>query len=237
LDILISIAKIQEWMTIFGLALGSEIENIRDRGDLMSRIDPVPKYVPQNELGELGDRWRDEHKLAGMFHGALDPTHVGHSRLAMITYEYCDVLIVGFDSNEWLRHRKGLDRPRFPQLAWRMWELASMPTVDHVFVLPREVDNDEAFGKLYEKLGVRVLGCGGNNPLLPEFRRRMDRLGGVVIAEDANLTYSSTEMLGQIMQPGEATSLSLQGLQAMADKIDAKARAAGYLRDIISIES
>ena len=83
----------------------------------------------------------------------------GHSPCAAWLTLLCSgatscILLVGFDKNSILRARKGSDRPRFPQLAWRMWETGSLPTVDYVFVLPVDTPNFEDYFRIYKELGM-----------------------------------------------------------------------------------
>lgn len=47
--------------------------------------------------------------------GSWDMVHIGHARYFMEAKKHGDVLIVGVDSDEKIRHRKGPDRPIVPE--------------------------------------------------------------------------------------------------------------------------
>lgn len=58
---------------------------------------------------------RAEGKRIGLVMGSWDQCHIGHIRYLKKAKEECDYLIVGVDSDEKIRYRKGPNRPLIPQ--------------------------------------------------------------------------------------------------------------------------
>lgn len=58
---------------------------------------------------------RSEGKVIGLVQGSWDQFHIGHQRYIKKAKEKCDYLIVGVDSDEKIRKRKGPNRPLIPQ--------------------------------------------------------------------------------------------------------------------------
>lgn len=63
--------------------------------------------------------------------GSFDMVHIGHCRYCTKAKEYGDVLIVGVDSDEKIRHRKGKNRPVVPQEE-RLEMMTYLVPVDYV---------------------------------------------------------------------------------------------------------
>jgi hypothetical protein len=79
-------------------------------------------------------------------------------------------------------------------------EFASLPFADYVFINPLRSGSvggqlDQEWRRVYSDLGITVVGVGPDNPLLNEYRRRMDDVGGRVIASGIR-PNSSTELVG-----------------------------------------
>src|SRR3990167_8818669 len=180
--------------------------------------------------------WSAKGEVAGLGHGAMDPPHVGHGRLAARIWPYCDHLVIGFDPNWYVKERKGEDRPRFPQLAWRMWEMASLPTVDKVVVLPlrRGQDEEEEFAEIYGDLGVKVLGTSKDNKYYPKYVERMKQMGGLVVTEGP-LRWSSSKLVGDLSDEEIASRalLDADSIRKHAESVHQKAVSLGYLKDYI----
>lgn len=65
--------------------------------------------------------------------GSFDMIHIGHGRYLEKAKAQADVLIVGVDSDEKVRSRKGPDRPVVPQDE-RLEMLTHLKSVDHVIL-------------------------------------------------------------------------------------------------------
>ena len=58
---------------------------------------------------------RQEGKIIGLVQGSWDQFHIGHQRYIKKAKEKCDYLVVGVDSDDKIRKRKGPNRPLIPQ--------------------------------------------------------------------------------------------------------------------------
>ena len=65
--------------------------------------------------------------------GTFDMLHVGHGRYLMEAKQHGDILVVGVDSDEKVRHRKGPERPVVPQEE-RLEMLSHLRYVDLIFL-------------------------------------------------------------------------------------------------------
>ena len=61
------------------------------------------------------EKARKEGKVIGLVQGSWDQFHIGHQRYIKKAKEKCDYLIVGVDSDEKIRKRKGPNRPLIPE--------------------------------------------------------------------------------------------------------------------------
>ena len=75
--------------------------------------------------------YREQEKEIVLTQGSFDMVHIGHARYCKQAKEFGDVLIVGVDSDEKVRKRKGEDRPIVPQTE-RMEMLTYLGSVDLV---------------------------------------------------------------------------------------------------------
>lgn len=75
--------------------------------------------------------YRAQGKTICLTQGSFDMLHIGHGRYLQKAKEQADILIVGVDSDEKIRARKGKDRPVVPE-SERLEMLAHIRSVDHV---------------------------------------------------------------------------------------------------------
>ena len=64
---------------------------------------------------EALEKARSEGKIIGLVQGSWDQFHIGHQRYIKKAKQKCDYLVVGVDSDEKIRKRKGPNRPLIPQ--------------------------------------------------------------------------------------------------------------------------
>lgn len=226
IEILASIAELQQILTYGGFVLGDEVRHLHN-GRPIEQRKPENKYMTWGEVLDFAN----QDGVTGLIHGAFNPPHAGHSHLARTVYPYCNRLLVGFDSNEAIRVRKGAGRPRFPQLAWRMWEMASLPTVDGVFLIPLAGKNSpEDYAEIYNDLRIRALGCDYDNPFRHQYEMRMAKVGGIVIAKNREPGLSSTTLMKYVNESISIQLLNIS-LTSLAEYLDKVASSLGYLRD------
>lgn len=68
-----------------------------------------------DDLEPLVKKYRQAGKKIVLTQGSFDMVHIGHARYCEEAKKYGDILIVGVDSDEKVRFRKGADRPVVPQ--------------------------------------------------------------------------------------------------------------------------
>ncbi|MEP6710498.1 MAG: adenylyltransferase/cytidyltransferase family protein [Candidatus Saccharibacteria bacterium] len=102
---------------IFGVHSSPESRIITDHVDLLKKI---------NACRELG-------QSIVVTSGSFDLTHIGHARYLEAAKSYGDILVVGVDSDEKVRERKGESRPVVPDDE-RMEMLANLRPVDLVTI-------------------------------------------------------------------------------------------------------
>ena len=88
-------------------------------------------------LTKVVKKYRLQKKTIVLTQGSFDMVHIGHGRYLQAAKEMGDVLIVGIDSDEKIRHRKGPDRPVVPQEE-RLEMLTYLTAVDHAIL--KELD-------------------------------------------------------------------------------------------------
>jgi D-glycero-beta-D-manno-heptose 1-phosphate adenylyltransferase len=79
---------------------------MKNTSQIILESEKVPSFVEQ---------YRKEGKKIVLTQGSFDMVHIGHARYCEKAKSYGDVLIVGVDSDEKVRERKGPDRPIVPQ--------------------------------------------------------------------------------------------------------------------------
>lgn len=87
------------------------------------------------KVAPLVRQLRKQKKSIVLTQGTFDLVHIGHGRYLDKAKSYGDVLIVGLDSDEKVRKRKGPDRPVVPEDE-RMEMLTYFRSVDYVVLKP-----------------------------------------------------------------------------------------------------
>ncbi|HEX7018201.1 MAG TPA: adenylyltransferase/cytidyltransferase family protein [Patescibacteria group bacterium] len=77
------------------------------------------------------EKYRQQGKKIVLTQGSFDLVHIGHARYCREAKKHGDILIVGVDSDEKVRTRKGPDRPVVPEDE-RLEMLTYLSAVDHV---------------------------------------------------------------------------------------------------------
>jgi rfaE bifunctional protein nucleotidyltransferase chain/domain len=85
------------------------------------------------KVSALVEKYRAAGKKIVLTQGVFDLVHIGHARYCEEAKKYGDVLIVGVDSDEKVRFRKGPDRPIVPQEE-RLEMLTYLRSVDCVIL-------------------------------------------------------------------------------------------------------
>lgn len=110
---------------------------------------------------------RKQDEVIGFTNGCFDLLHVGHLTALDHARSICDFLVVGVNSDRWVREQKGADRPIFP--CWqRMTMLQALRAVDAVVEFDTEDElrrlifavRPDALIKGHEYRGRDVTGAG-----------------------------------------------------------------------------
>ena len=91
--------------------------------------------IPIKSLKEWRDNLKDNQKLV-VTNGCFDILHVGHVEYLKEASKLGDLLLVGCDSDESVRHLKGPDRPINPECD-RAAVLDALGVIDFVTIFPK----------------------------------------------------------------------------------------------------
>lgn len=178
-DQLMHIIWLQHWSTLLGLLSSVDLDTIRylsergERQEVLRYFNSLNtkryQVVPNHILSEVTREVSKEKRVIGMFHGSFDPPHWVHLSIANYYRQFCDLLIVGVDSDDLLRLRKGEGHPRF-EFQRRYDILSSFPNaIDLVAQVPTEIIRNRQYDsqeivKFYQSFGVGIVFFDGNEP-------------------------------------------------------------------------
>jgi len=91
------------------------------------------KILPSRKIVNLVKNLKFKGKIVGLCHGGFDLLHPGHIKHFELAKKLCDVLIVSITSDKFVRSRKGLGRPVYPDKI-RAYMAASIECVDYVVI-------------------------------------------------------------------------------------------------------
>lgn len=97
------------------------------------------KILTYQQLTKVVKAHRDLEQTIVLTQGTYDMVHVGHGRYLQDAKKRGDVLIVGVDSDEKVRQRKGVGRPIVPEEE-RVEMLTYFSSVDHVVIKPLQAE-------------------------------------------------------------------------------------------------
>lgn len=99
----------------------------------------VPKHPniiqDYSHLPQLVQTYRDQGNTIVLTQGSFDMIHIGHGRYLDKAKSHGDILIVGVDSDDKIKVRKGPNRPVVPEKE-RLEMLTYLRSVDHVVLKP-----------------------------------------------------------------------------------------------------
>lgn len=165
--------------------------------------DPLPAMIifDQSEITEFVEAYRKLGKKIVLTQGSFDLVHIGHARYCQAAKEYGDVLIVGVDSDEKIKQRKGPDRPVVPE-AERMEILSYLKPVD--LVVLKKVK--EPKWRLIKLVKPDVL-VATRETYTQEQIDKLEKFCGKVVVLDPMATTSTSAKI-RLMQLGTAQKIS-----------------------------
>lgn len=152
------------------------------------------------DIEPIVKKLRQEKKKIVLTQGSFDLVHIGHARYCDKAREYGDILIVGVDSDEKVRQRKGPNRPIVPEDE-RMEMLTHLRSVDYV-VLKEAGEKKFNLVKLIQPDVLIATAATYDDKTIKE----LERICGKVVVLDPMATTSTTAKI-RLMQMNTARKL------------------------------
>lgn len=177
--------------------LGTATVSFEELKQKLSTKSNLNQHIKNNKCVELSDakqiihNLKEQGKKIGFTNGCFDLMHLGHLNSLMQAKNECDILVVGINSDESVKKKKGSDRPIQDQNT-RSMLLSSLEFIDYVIVF----DEDNA-NSLIDELRPDVLAKEGyqiND--WPEAQRVLG-YGGKVIQLDRIEGYSTSQIIAK----------------------------------------
>jgi rfaE bifunctional protein nucleotidyltransferase chain/domain len=172
------------------------------KGILSSKTAFDQRFVPNlEELQAITKTLKDSGHRVVLTQGVFDLIHEGHARYLELAREEGDVLIVGVDTDEVTRKRKGPSRPVVPQ-AERLQMLAFLRSVDVITLrVQEEVEKDIDF--LHKMLRPDVFVMSTSTKDFPlEKKQEIEQYVGKVVIFEPQAETSSTARISHLMIEG-----------------------------------
>lgn len=165
------------------------------------------RYITdQNILKKLVEKFKKQGRRIVLTQGVWDLIHEGHALYLQVAKSHGDVLIVGVDSDELTRARKGPNRPIVPQTE-RIKMLVHLRHVDIVTI--REANHD--IGDLIRLVRPDVLVTSSSTT---DFDQKMKReykdFCGEIITMPPQATTSTTARI---------RNLTIEGAEELANEV------------------
>ena len=154
--------------------------------------DPMRKVLLPDALKREISLLKRQGKRIGFTNGCFDCCHLGHLTSLREAKRLCDVLVVGVNSDEWVRKHKGDGRP-IQDESTRTMLLASLECVDYVVVF-----DDETAMPLVRKLRPHVIAKEGYALKDWPEGRFVKSIGGEAVVLRRVKGYSTTALAGKM---------------------------------------
>lgn len=169
---------------------------------------PAKIILNVNEVPPLVKEYKKAGKSIVLTQGVFDLVHIGHARYCQEAKTYGDVLIVGVDSDEKVKFRKGPDRPIVPQEE-RLEMLTYLRAVDAVVL--KELKAEKL--NLIKLVRPDVL-VATRDTYTPEKIKELEQYCGKVVVLDPMATTSTSAkirrlQIGAAKKIGETLSQKL----------------------------
>lgn len=156
------------------------------------------------KLSPFIKEFRKDKKSIVLTQGTFDLVHIGHARYCEAAKSFGDVLIVGVDSDEKVKKRKGKDRPIVPQEE-RLEMLTHLRSVDLVVV--KELDAPKFELVKAVKPDVLVVTRENYDRYTPENIVELKKLCGSLEVLEPQATTSTSAKI-RLLQMGAADRIS-----------------------------
>ncbi len=174
------------------------------------------RYVPDYEqLKDLVDAWKTVGHNIVLTSGAFDVLHIGHFQYLEKARDHGDLLIVGVDSDDKIRKRKGPDRP----IVAEKERIEMLRHLRHVDVVTLKNVDDPRWS-LIKLVRPNVL-IVTKETYSPADIKKLDKFCGKVVVLEPQATTSTTAKIRR-MQIGGAKKMAdllAEKLQVALDEI------------------
>lgn len=154
--------------------------------------DPLRKVLPVDALKRELARLKRSGKKIGFTNGCFDCCHLGHLTSLKAAKRLCDILVVGVNTDAWIRKHKGKGRPVQDE-ATRLALLASLEYVDYVVPF-----GEETALPLVKKLRPQVIAKEGYALADWPEGRFVESIGGTAVALKRVEGYSTTAIVERL---------------------------------------
>jgi rfaE bifunctional protein nucleotidyltransferase chain/domain len=170
--------------------------------------------VEMDQVKPLVAEYRQAKQKIVLTQGSFDMVHIGHARYCEKAKSYGDVLIVGVDSDEKIKERKGPDRPVVPQDE-RLEMLTYLRSVDLVVLKERQAPKWD----LIKAVRPDVLVATKETYTKDQLEALKEFCGKVVVLEPMATTSTSAKIrrLQIVMAKKMSETLSAKLIKAIED--------------------
>jgi rfaE bifunctional protein nucleotidyltransferase chain/domain len=160
----------------------------------------VQVVLKAEEIEEIAKKARKNGKKIVLTQGSFDLVHIGHARYCEQAKSHGDVLIVGVDSDEKVRDRKGRNRPIVPQEE-RMEMLTHLRSVDYVVLKELRAKQYNLIKLIKPDVLVATTATYDQDTI-----KRLEKICGKVVVLEPMATTSTTAKI-RLMQMNTANTI------------------------------
>ena len=129
------------------------------------------------QLGDKISHLRNNGKRIAFCHGCFDGLHDGHLNLFKKGKEISDILLIGIESDEYIKENKGGSKPKYPAKE-RIRNITATNLVDFVFLIP--YSDNSIYQRLYQTIRPHFL-ITATDEILSKKRRDAEKFNIQVI--------------------------------------------------------
>jgi len=181
------------------------------------------KILSRGEIEGIVAQLKQKGKKIGFTSGSFDLVHAGHVDYLEKAKEFCDILIVGVNSDTSIKQYKSPDRPIVPE-KWRARLIASLQSVDYVFVFD-EVNNSTNITLLEPDLYIKAGDWEGKMTSAPLVEKYGGKVVNIPITEEIKTTHIINKIKDLLKKE------ELQGTEIELEKSAEKQKAVFLDRD------
>lgn len=160
----------------------------------------IKKIKTLSQLQILRQELTNQGKKVGFTSGVFDLLHAGHAEYLETAKSFCDVLIVGVNSDSSVKQNKGTERPIISEQA-RVFLVAALASVDYVFIFS-ERNNNVNITNLKPDFYIKA---GDYSPEKLSSAHIVASYGGEIKIVPFKSGFSSTSIIEKIQSQAQTT--------------------------------